>query len=348
MKKIICVVGARPQFVKHAPLEIELKKYFKVETLHTGQHFDEQMSQVFFDQLGLEKPKYMLDISGGDHGAMTARMMLEMEPLFKMSNPDAVLIYGDTNSTLAGALVAAKLNIPVIHVEAGLRSYNRTMPEEVNRIVADHLSQILLAPTDTAIENLKKEGFESGVFRSGDVMLDTLRIMSARKSDPEKDYSQVLMTLHRPYNVDDPNRLLLILNSIDKLGMSVLFPAHPRTASKLKELQVSFENISVVDPMGYVDIIDQLSNANVLITDSGGMQKEAYFLKRKCITIRSETEWLETLKGGWNTLVWSENELGQLAEIIDIIPIGYQENLYGNGHAAQEIAEIIMGELKNS
>lgn len=340
MKNILAIIGARPQFIKHASLELALAKKFNISSIHTGQHFDHSMSQVFFDELGMKKPDYMLSVSGGDHGVMTGRMMIELEPIFKAENPDYVLVYGDTNSTLAGALVASKLNITVVHVEAGLRSFNNEMPEEINRIITDRISSILLAPTEEAIKNLNFEGIKKGVFKTGDVMLDTLEIVSSKIQADSPNSDSILMTLHRPYNVDEPNRLKLIMDNVSAIGKHVIFPAHPRT-KKLLDGMGSYDNIDIIDPLGYIDMINNLLSAGSLITDSGGMQKEAYYLKKKCITIRSETEWVETLTNGWNVLAFSENELRQLKSLVEREPTEHDPNLFGNGKAAEEIAEIL-------
>lgn len=340
MKNILAIIGARPQFIKHASMELALAKKFNTTSIHTGQHFDHSMSQVFFEELGMKKPDYMLSVSGGDHGVMTGRMMIEMEPVFKKEKPDLVLVYGDTNSTLAGALVASKLHIPIVHVEAGLRSFNNHMPEEINRIITDRISSVLLAPTSDSIKNLKDEGITKGVYKTGDVMLDTLELMAKRIEGGQLVTKTILMTLHRPYNVDEPNRLKLILDNVNAIGKQVIFPAHPRT-KKLLDGIGHFENIEIIDPLGYVDMMKYLINAECLITDSGGMQKEAYYLKKKCITIRSETEWVETLTNGWNVLAFSKNELGQLKSLLEKETAEHDPNLFGNGKAAEEITEIL-------
>lgn len=348
MKKLLAIIGARPQFIKHAPLDLSLRKYFEVLTLHTGQHFDKKMSEVFFSDLGMNEPKYILKAGGGNHGEMTGKMMIDLEPIFIKESPDIVLVYGDTNSTLAGALVAAKLNLPIVHVEAGLRSFNRNMPEEINRILTDQLSSVLLAPTDSAVKHLANEGILNGVYKTGDVMLDTLKMVSNKLTSSEIKENYILMTLHRPYNVDNFERLRFILKEVSKLKIPVIFPVHPRTKKSIDQNRekFSFPMIKYIDPVGYIDNISFLNNSIGLITDSGGMQKEAYFLKKKCITIRSETEWVETLEGGWNTLLYSETELNSLPEKWNENSKGYKPNLYGNGHAADEIAGILKNLFK--
>jgi UDP-GlcNAc3NAcA epimerase len=342
MKKIGIVIGARPQFIKHAPLEIALKKYFDIFSIHTGQHYDQKMSDVFFDQLNINKPKYMLNAGTGNHGQMTGLMLTKIEEVLLNDKPDAMVVYGDTNSTLAGALAASKLHIPIIHVEAGLRSFNREMPEEINRLLTDHISNYLFAPTNIAVENLKNEGIDKGVYQVGDVMYDALLLA---KKVIGKDYSyknQILVTLHRPYNTDVVVRLKRILYELNGLNIPVIFPIHPRTKSVLDKNAMSenlYPNICFIDPVSYFDLVKLQLESSCIITDSGGIQKEAYLLKKKCITLRSETEWVETLENGWNTLVY--DNLGDIRDIIKAKPGEYIEGLYGNGKTAITIASIL-------
>ncbi len=343
MKKILSVIGARPQFIKHAPLQLELQKYFNALTIHTGQHYDTNMSDVFFNELQIPPPDFLLDIGGSKpQGEQTGIMMTKIEKVCSSENPDAILIYGDTNSTLAAALVGAKMCIPIIHIEAGLRSFNRAMPEEVNRIVADEFSTLLFCPTQQAIENLKKEGIDhAGIFLSGDVMCDTLHLVKdkIKKLNDEPYY---FTTLHRPYNTDEKDRLsniLFILNDLDKM---VIFPIHPRAVSRMHSFGINrkdYKNIRFIDPVGYVESLSYQSFSDAVITDSGGMQKEAYMLQKKCITLRSETEWTETLNNGWNTLVFDNIE--EIKEILLNTPGYYIPDIYGTGNAAKEIVEII-------
>ena len=347
MKKILAIIGARPQFIKHAPLDLSLRGLFDVVTVHTGQHYDKKMNDVFFHDLGIQKPKYILTLGGGLHGEMTGKMLIELEPLLIKESPDAVLVYGDTNSTLAGALVASKLNIPVVHVESGLRSFNRSMPEEINRILIDKIASVLLVPSDSAIVHLKKEGITKGVFRTGDVMLDSIKMVINKLPVLKTIKPYILMTLHRPYNVDDVDRLKVILNAVNSIGLNIKFPVHPRTKKIIVEYNIAkqFENIEMIDPLGYIDNISFLVNSKGLITDSGGMQKEAYFLKKKCITVRSETEWTETLFGGWNTLLFTKEELSKIINIWNEKPVGYIKDLYGSGAAASQIAKLLKKEF---
>tara|TARA_B100000795_G_scaffold91596_1_gene66838 strand:+ start:200 stop:1246 length:1047 start_codon:yes stop_codon:yes gene_type:complete len=347
MRKIVAIIGARPQFIKHAPLDISLRKCFEVVTIHTGQHYDEKMSNIFFSELGMRKPKYILNSGGGSHGFMTGSMMMEIEPIMIEEAPSAVLVYGDTNSTLAGALVSAKLNIPVIHVEAGLRSFNRNMPEEINRILTDNISTLLIAPTQSAVHQLKSEGIDKGVFVTGDVMLDTLKMVSARIPKEQSEEAFILMTLHRPYNVDAIERIEIILSEVSKLDLTIVFPVHPRTRKVIEEYNLieKYPLIRMIEPVGYIENIALLENSIGLITDSGGMQKEAYFLKKKCITVRSETEWVDTLAEGWNTLLFSAKDLTELKQVWDRIPGKHYEDLYGDGNASVQITNIINKEL---
>lgn len=341
MKKptIISIVGARPQFIKHAPVQLELQKHFTALTIHTGQHYDENMSHVFFKELGISKPDFIFDQRSYDRqGAQTGHMLTEIEEVLLNETPNLLLVYGDTNSTLAGALAASKLHIPIIHIEAGLRSFNRQMPEELNRLLTDQLSEMLFCPTDLAIENLKKEGINpSKIFRSGDVMCDMLRIVEPSlkrvKSNP-----YYFATIHRPYNTDDPNRLRTILESLQNLSFEVVLALHPRTKARLNSFGIdpsNFTNIEFIEPQGYLDSISFQNFSEAVITDSGGIQKEAYMLRKKCITIRKETEWTETLEHGWNILNF--DNLDQLESLIHKTSGQHFPNLYGDGRAAVSI-----------
>lgn len=347
MKKIISIIGARPQFIKHAPMQLQLQKYFKSVTIHTGQHYDKNMSDVFFNDLGIPAPDYLFDIGGSKlQGEQTGIMMTEIEKVCEKEKPDAVLIYGDTNSTLAAALVAAKMNIFQIHVEAGLRSYNRSMPEEVNRIIADEFSNLLFCSTRNAIENLKKEGIvHNNIFLCGDVMCDTLNLVK-NKVHQVANEPYYFATLHRPYNTDDENRLKEILITFQRLDKKVIFSLHPRTLSRMASFglfQKDFNNIQFIEPVGYLESVSYQYYSNAIITDSGGMQKEAYMLRKKCITLRSETEWVETLTNGWNSLVF-ENP-GEILNKIKDQPGEYIPDIYGKGAAAEEITEIIKNKV---
>ncbi len=348
MKKITVIIGARPQFIKHAPLELVLNEEFQLNTVHTGQHYDDDMSSVFFDELGILKPTHMLNIGSHSHGKQTGRMMEGLEDILMKEKPSGVLVYGDTNSTLAGALVAQKLHIPVFHVEAGLRSGNKKMPEEVNRILTDNLSDLLFAPTEMAVKSLKSEGITEGVFLVGDVMYDLLKFALNRKIVFKKKNSlnYYYATVHRPYNTDDPIRLQQILDNLNKLKHKVYLAIHPRTLAKSQGYGMDlnkFSNISILPPQSYFENLNWLYNSKGLITDSGGMQKEAYWLKKKCITVRSETEWKETLLNNWNELVF-EN-LSEIAEKICNVPGTHYPDVYGKGNTSYLIKNVISKSL---
>jgi UDP-N-acetylglucosamine 2-epimerase len=353
--KIITILGARPQFVKASVVSQAFNQSGIDEVIiHTGQHFDAAMSDVFFKDLDLPQPSYHLGIHSLNHGAMTGRMMESIEELSQQHQPDWICVYGDTNSTLAGALVASKLNIPLAHIEAGLRSYNRQMPEEINRVVTDHLSQLLFAPTSLAVECLEKEGVSQGVHLVGDVMMDAILtyqpkarqvsdILEAHNLSPDKFY---LATIHRPSNTDDPVRLSAILESFTTLDLPVVFPIHPRTTARIQamDLEHYFVTGSIIriPPVGYLDMLILESSARAIITDSGGIQKEAYILGRPCFTMRDETEWKETVKAGWNQLVQPET----LREsIVNYTFPPKAVALYGEGNAATKITEILLYSL---
>jgi UDP-GlcNAc3NAcA epimerase len=342
MKKIGVVIGARPQFIKHAPLEIELKKAFNVFSIHTGQHYDKSMSDIFFDQLNISKPTYMLNVGSGKHGKTTAMMLEKIEEVLVIEKPDYLLVYGDTNSTLSGALAASKLHIPIIHIESGLRSFNRKMPEEINRIITDHLSSFLFAPTIIAVDNLKNEGITKGVYHVGDVMYDCLNLAKSVIKNNYTENAHILLTIHRPYNTDNSTRLLEILLKLNTLNKLIVFPVHPRTLSQLESENIDlkkFNNIDFIQPVSYFDLIKLQLESTCVITDSGGIQKEAYLLKKKCITLRSETEWLETLDNGWNTLIF--DNLEPIHDLVNKLPGDYIEGIYGDGNASKAIVEIL-------
>ena len=342
-KKILSVIGARPQFIKHFPLELELRKHFHLISLHTGQHYDDKMSNIFFEELGIIRPNYLLSLENSSHAGQTGEMLIAIEDVLIKEQPDAVLVYGDTNSTLAGSLAAAKLNIPVIHVEAGLRSFNKLMPEEINRIMTDHLSTLLFCSSEVGVVNLKNEGIDKGILLTGDLMKDAQNKF-VNKIEDSIDGDFIYLTIHRPYNTDDIIRLTSIIEVLNNIGKEVFFPVHPRTMKMIQKSSIDlsvFSNITFIDPVGYVDSLKYQKNSFCVITDSGGIQKEAYWLKRKCITLRSETEWTETLIGGWNNLIF--DDLSQIEEVFNSIPDEnqYDYNLYGTGTAAQKISSVI-------
>lgn len=353
--KIISIVGARPQFIKLAPLSAELRKRGISEiVLHTGQHYDENMNKVFFEELNISEPDYNLGIGSGLHGEQTAKMLIGIEEILLKEKPDLVIVYGDTNSTLAGALAASKLHIPLAHVEAGLRSFNKRMPEEINRIVADHLSDILFCPTKTAVENLRNEGITKGVYLVGDIMFDAL--MHFEKISQEKSVilerlgikpkSYYLLTIHRAENTDNLERLKSILLALMKSGKSIIFPIHPRTKNKVREFGLESylnSNIRVIDPVGYLDMLNLEKNAYAILTDSGGIQKEAFWLKVPCITLREETEWVETVRYGWNTLVGANKD--KILEALDNIKEGEYVN-FDENYAAPKICDVILEKFR--
>ena len=357
--KIATIVGARPQFIKSAPVSRELRKVAKEALIHTGQHYHDNMSEVFFRDLELPSPDYNLGVGSGPHGAQTAAMLKLIEEVLVEERPDYVLVYGDTNSTLAGALAAAKLHIPIAHVEAGLRSFNRRMPEEINRVMTDHLSTLLFCPTVTAIKNLAQEGITEGVHLPGDVMYDALlqsveiakqrsTILSELNVNPQE---YLLATIHRPYNTDSGENLENILAALRDIGERVIFPVHPRTRQCLARLgfdngQPGSENLQFVRPIGYLDMLVLEQNARLILTDSGGVQKEAYFFAVPCVTLRPETEWVETVETGWNVIVGANR-----ARIMSAVngkqwPRETPPPLFGNGRAAYRIvSELTQGLL---
>lgn len=314
---ILTVVGARPQFIKAAAVSraIRVSDDFREILIHTGQHFDAMMSDVFFAELDMPRPAEHFAIHGGSHGSMTGRMLEAVEGAILKHRPDWVMVYGDTNSTLAGALAAAKLKLPVIHVEAGLRSFNRDMPEEINRVLVDHISTLLLSPTHAGVENLAAEGLVRGVVHVGDVMQDALLHAIARARTDSQILSRlglengafVLATVHRAENTDNPTRLASIIDLLkgEARARTVVLPLHPRTRQAIAAAGLSTDAIQVIEPVGYLDMARLLDGCAKVMTDSGGLQKEAYFARRPCVTLRDETEWIETVSHGWNRL-WTQ------------------------------------------
>jgi len=356
--KIVSIVGARPQFVKAAVVSSAIKKAGLKEVLvHTGQHYDSNMSKVFFQELGLMHPQINLGVGSGLHGFQTAQMLMKIEKVLLDESPDWTLVFGDTNSTLAGALASCKLNIPIAHVEAGLRSFNKEMPEEHNRVLTDHVAKLLLCPTDTAIKNLKNEGITVGVHQVGDVMYDAVRFFSGvaeQKVDPLARLNvskgkYVLATIHRSNNTDDIERLKAIFLALDKIAkdmMPVILPLHPRTKKKLGLLEEKFKHVRLIEPASYFEMLVLEKHANLIMTDSGGVQKEAYWFGVPCITIRSETEWVETISAGCNVLVNADTET-----ILSAVGTANHKTsikgLYGDGHASDKIANLLIGPYRS-
>ncbi|TYO83365.1 UDP-N-acetylglucosamine 2-epimerase (non-hydrolyzing) [Pseudomonas sp. CK-NBRI-02] len=350
--KVLTIIGARPQFIKASVVSkaIMQQPALTEVIVHTGQHFDANMSDIFFEQLGIPKPNYQLDIHGGTHGQMTGRMLMEIENVILKEQPDRVLVYGDTNSTLAGALAASKLHVPTAHIEAGLRSFNMRMPEEINRILTDQVSDILFCPTQVAIDNLKSEGFEHKpvkILNVGDVMQDSALFFAQRASAPSGisvEDGFILATLHRAENTDDPARLTSIveaLNLLQRNAAPVILPLHPRTRGVIERLGLKLE-VQVIDPVGYLEMIWLLQRAGLVLTDSGGVQKEAFFFGKPCVTMRDQTEWVELVTCGANILVGADRD-----KIVDAASasLGKQVQddgqLYGGGQAAGRIAEYL-------
>jgi len=352
--KIASIVGARPNFIKCAPLSRELRKKFTEIIIHTGQHYDYEMNKVFFEELNIPEPDYHLGVGSGSHGYQTGEMIKRIEEILLKEEPDLLLVYGDTNSTLAGALAASKLHITVAHVESGLRSYDKSMPEEINRILTDHCSDVLFCPTETSVENLKREGVMNGVYLTGDVMVDALKenikiaekkamILDEMDLKPKEYY---LATIHRAENTDDFERLENIVDAFCEIG-NLVFPCHPRTEKCLKGFGLwdrLVKNVRVVRPVGYLDMLMLEKNARKVLTDSGGVQKEAYIFKVPCITLRDNTEWVETVEDGWNVLVGADEEK-IVREANEFEPDNKQRNVFGEGDASGRIAKIV-GELR--
>jgi len=361
--KIVTIVGARPQFIKAAMVSKALSAFNKRHNgtlleefvVHTGQHYDENMSRVFFDQLQIPRPSVNLEVGSGSHGYQTGRMLERVERVLLNIKADWAVIYGDTNSTLAGALAASKLHIPVAHVEAGLRSFNRLMPEETNRIVTDHLSSLLFSPTDTSTQNLAREGITEGVYQVGDVMYDSVLFNAGLAEQSSRIMQQLnlteksfyLTTIHRAENTDDPERLHSILSILDRLDTAVVLPAHPRIRKTLEtDLPKISNHFYLIDPVSYLDMLVLEKNARIILTDSGGVQKEAYWFGVPCVTLRSETEWVELVQAGCNRLVGPDMSripavVAEAEEKVGMeLPTDAAE-LYGDGHSSEKIVNIL-------
>lgn len=355
--KVLSVVGARPQFVKALPVSEVLRDDHEEVLVHTGQHYDDELSDVFFRELQLPTPDHHLGVGSNTHAVQTARIMQGLDPVMADESPDVTLVYGDTNSTLAGALVAAKRGPILVHIEAGLRSNNWAMPEEVNRVLTDHTADLLFAPSRTAVDNLRAEGLTSGVTQTGDVMYDALRRMrpesrarSTILSDLDLDEGRyILATVHRAGNTDDCERLAAIVEGLAAASLTVVFPCHPRTEARLRatglwrQAESAFE---LIDPVGYLDFIRLIDGADRVATDSGGVQKEAFFLDTPCVTLRDETEWVETVDAGWNVLVGAQSKRIRTA-LTDPFTLSEKPSVYGDGTAAQQVVRVLSGHAES-
>ena len=353
---IVTIVGARPQFIKAATLSRAIAAWnaagrrpvLRERLVHTGQHYDENMSQVFFDELGIPEPIVNLEVGSGPHGQQTGRMIEGIEQVLIREKPDLVVAFGDTNTTLAGALAGVKLHVPVAHVEAGLRSFNRRMPEEVNRVVADHVATLLLCPTDRSVANLRAEGVTEGVHQVGDVMLDSALYNAERARATSGILSRLgvrsgafcLATVHRAHNADDPKRLAAIMDALKRIDMPVVLPLHPRTRKALGEsLRDNAPQVILTGPVSYFDMLTLLAGARVVLADSGGVQKEAFFFGVPCVTMTDETEWVELVEAGWNQLAGADAE--RILNAVAAAKPGRKVAPYGDGRAAERIVEII-------
>ena len=354
--KLITIIGARPQFIKAAAVSREITKHSNIKEIivHTGQHFDVNMSEIFFHQMQIPKPDYNLEINSLMHGAMTGRMIEGIEEVLLQEKPDWVIVYGDTNSTIAGALAAKKLHIKVAHVEAGLRSFNRKMPEEINRILTDKISDLLFCPTEQAVKNLQEEGIGkqslARIVKSGDVMQDAAIFYSnlARKPDFELPEKFILSTIHRAENTDDPVKLRSIFSAFQKIAdeIPIILPLHPRTKKIIKDLKLKVENLIIIEPVGYLEMIYLLKNCSLVMTDSGGLQKEAFFFHKPCVTLRDETEWVELVENGFNVVVGSNSDEIYTAykKVIKKNP-NYDIDLYGRGKASNKVIRELLKKL---
>jgi UDP-GlcNAc3NAcA epimerase len=347
--KVASVVGVRPQFIKLFPVSRALRRRHTEIIIHTGQHYDTLMSDVFLREMDIPRPDYNLEVGSGLHGQQTAQMLAALERVFAAEAPDLVLVFGDTNSTLAAALAAAKMQLPIAHVEAGLRSFNRAMPEEINRVLTDHVSDLLLCPTQTAIRNLSREGIRDGVFLVGDVMLDAALHFGERADLQSQTLAPLslkrgqylLATIHRASNTDSRELLAALLEVFESVDEAIVFPVHPRTRHALRQSRLSLSaNVRAIDPVGYLDMLALEKNARMILTDSGGVQKEAFFFGVPCVTLRTETEWTELVEAGWNRVVGADRERILMA-VRDWQPTGARPPLYGEGDASERIVAIL-------
>jgi UDP-GlcNAc3NAcA epimerase len=349
--KIVSVIGARPQFIKSAPLSKELSRFHEEIIIHTGQHYDFNMSDIFFQELEISKPNYFLSVGSGTHGKQTGLMLSGIEEILLKEKSDLVLVYGDTNSTLAGAISASKLHIPIAHVEAGLRSFNKKMPEEINRILTDHVSDLLFVTSNSAKLQLMKEGIENNVHIVGDIMYDAIlkyKEIATYKSQILKNLhldknNYIVSTIHRAENTDFRDKLESIFSSFSKINSQIVLPLHPRTKKKIEEYSIAVsQNIQIIDPLGYLDMLNLVQNAECVFSDSGGLQKESYYLGVPCLVLREESEWMEIVNSGWNRIVGSDqNKILESYKSIGKIRKIIRNNFYGNGSTAKNILNIL-------
>ena len=353
--KIMTIVGARPEFIQTAPVSKAIRKRHTEILVHTGQHYDDNMSAVFFSDLGIPQPEINLEVGSGGHAAQTGQIMTKIEEAMLREKPDWVLVFGDTNSTIGAALAAAKIHIPVAHIEAGLRSYDRKMPEEINRVMTDHISTVLFPPTQVAVENLKKEGITQGVYLVGDVRVDVvLDTVPRAKAQQTKLFEQTglktgerfaLATIHRASNTDDRSRLADIIGAFNTLDLPVVLPVHPRLKKMMGEFGLTFSgNVRTIDPIGFLDMVALLDACTIVITDSGGLQKEAYMLRRPAVTVRDTTEWIETVQSGWNRLTAPTDFKAAVAEALKAPPAAHPD-FYGAPGVSERIVDVLEAEL---
>jgi len=347
--KILTILGARPQFIKASSVSREIEKYnneIKEVIVHTGQHYDKNMSDIFFDGMNIPKPKYYLGIKGKTHGTMTGQMIEKIEEVVLKENPNWIIVYGDTNSTLAGAIVASKLHIKLAHIEAGLRSFNMNMPEEINRVITDRISNILFCPTKIAVKNLSNEGYDNldcKIINSGDVMFDG--VLFYRKLSVKPNYTiesnYILCTIHRAENTDNEMRIKNIFCALRRIAKekNIILPLHPRTKKIINNLNINTDNLIIIEPMGYLEMLWLIDNCDLVMTDSGGLQKEAYFFEKPCVTLRDETEWVELVDNGFNKLVGADEDkiVDTVINYVNIDKKKFKTNLYGDGKASNKI-----------
>lgn len=350
--KLLTVVGARPQFIKAAALSCRLKDYSEISEVivHTGQHYDKNMSKVFFEELSIPKPKYVLNSGGKSHGEMTGYQLIEIEKIILLENPDYIIVYGDTNSTLAGALAAVKLHIPIVHIESGLRSFNTRMPEEINRILTDKISSFLFCPSKIAVENLNNEGFntlQSNIYQVGDIMYDSIKLFSSLVNlNFDRTSPYALCTIHRQENTNDVYRLNAIFSGLNDISneIKIKLPLHPRTKNHLNSLNIQLsENIEILEPQSYINFIGLMKDCEIILSDSGGIQKEAYFLQKNCIVLRDETEWIELLESKNNIIAGANRyKIVKAFQERSKLNKNFSSPLYGDGNSAEKIIEILI------